>query len=1294
MSLMVQTGHSGGFYSIDVSPDGSQYATAGKDSVVRIWESRTGRQLFALAGHTDYHLSAITSVRYSGDGRSIVSCSDMEVIVWSATTGERLLTLEWDVTEEATWAELSRDGTIVVTGGSLGATRFWNRTTGALLDEVNYAANDGAVSPDGSMLANAGTGGIVRILNTESRSQVNALHCGNEVNSVVFSPDGSMIVIAGELNRTMSKPAIVRAWATANWKLLYTIEDPLRSFDKIAFAPDSSKFATTSSATDVVRVWDSASGRLLDQIDSQLEYVWDVDFALDGTLLSVGTRAPFASYNYLSTGFGRIQASRVSRQRSLSISEDGSFFITGSGGVHVWNADFSYRTLQYAEDCQSVAVSLDGTFIATGDDRGVVRIRDAETGSLIQTMDLVALEDSILSESDYRTHEDRRNVNHVEFSSEGSRFLASMCSVVHVWTRQRGGQQYEYDAEISRQQRIISDEYFDDPHFSPDGSIIMNQGFYLTSYDFSTGDLVNWEHLEAATARQYSPDGSRVVTGYWNGEVQTWNAETKSGPIKNFLGHTDSVYSAVYSHDGSKILTSSSDNTARVWDAETGSSLAVLSGHSRVVLQAFFTQDDSHIVTLSLDNTIRVWKTETGEEVCALVSFEGGGWAVTTPDGRYDLSNTGNTDDLYWVYTDSGRGILESIDLDQLKDEYYTPGLFAQVVGYREAERALPIPIQERALKLFPSTTVERNGDIVTVTARNRGGGIGAVEVFLNGKSVLRKRPNNPSKDEFTFIIDTSEKRYSRLLIPEWDLAEGVTNNIRAEAYNYDAEAVGNKQYWSSRSKPVNVPPPPVTTAHKPKVYILAAGVSDYVGNGMDLKFAAKDARDFADATTAAAVAWVGEENVETHLLVSDEIEDGAKPATKENIKAAFEKISETARLTDIFIVFLSGHGVSAGSASDEYYYLTADAADANLQLLSADVARKTITGAELSAWMLDVPAAKQALVLDTCPAGAVASLSEDKSVTGDLKRSWERLKDRGGVFVLAGCAANSVSYEASVYGQGLLTYSLLEGLKRDDGILRTDGETKFIDLFAWFSYAEDRVPQLTREAGIGGVQKPELKSVKYGARTFDVGVMNDVVRAKVRLEEPRPVVLPSLPFPDENDRRLNDTLGLAKAINALDKSSGTRGGNPGVSVWKVDEHPGAYVVGGKYSLLNGTLTVTVFVDRWSDPLEGALEPSPIEEFVLVTDETDVVKVAEEIWNKAAVIIAEDHAKPRRAGETNMKPAMNAVHVTTTPLPIRMSMRALPLLCLSRLGIGRAPRIARSSRNVLLAHGFNAPRAA
>ena len=82
-------------------------------------------------------------------------------------------------------------------------------------------------------------------------------------------------------------------------------------------------------------------------------------------------------------------------------------------------------------------------------------------------------------------------------------------------------------------------------------------------------------------------------------------------------------------------------------------------------------------------------------------------------------------------------------------------------------------------------------------------------------------------------------------------------------------------------------------------------------------------------------------------------------------------------------------------------------------------------------------------------------------------------------MFVSMGSTADAVSYEARHYEQGLLTYSLLEGMKGT--ALRED---QYVDINGLFQRAVEEVPELAK--GIGDIQKPRIASL--GGASFDIG--------------------------------------------------------------------------------------------------------------------------------------------------------------------------------------------------------------
>jgi hypothetical protein len=91
-----------------------------------------------------------------------------------------------------------------------------------------------------------------------------------------------------------------------------------------------------------------------------------------------------------------------------------------------------------------------------------------------------------------------------------------------------------------------------------------------------------------------------------------------------------------------------------------------------------------------------------------------------------------------------------------------------------------------------------------------------------------------------------------------------------------------------------------VTPVSKPNLYLLAAGVSQYKNWEYNLDFAAKDARDFAAVMQRQQGLLYGK--VETRLLTD-------KKATRDGVMDGLEWICQSAKSSDVAMVFLAGHG-------------------------------------------------------------------------------------------------------------------------------------------------------------------------------------------------------------------------------------------------------------------------------------------------------------------------------------------------------------------------------------------------
>jgi WD40 repeat protein len=233
---------------------------------------------------------------------------------------------------------LSPDGKLVAASGDT-ALRLWDITTGA-----ERAALDGSGSPEfspsGKLLAFA-TGGYgdnhtVRLLDTETATEIGTLLGMSRAWSVAFSPDGQTLAVS-DWDR-------ISLWHVNDFQAPWLIESVNPGWARdLAFSHDSRLLAVATN--DRIAVFDLQSqGAPGYSLQSPLGDVWSLAFSPDGSRLAAAVgdhQSGMAQIWDVATGqpLAALQGHRH-RVTGIAYSPDGRRLITSShdGSLRLWDA--------------------------------------------------------------------------------------------------------------------------------------------------------------------------------------------------------------------------------------------------------------------------------------------------------------------------------------------------------------------------------------------------------------------------------------------------------------------------------------------------------------------------------------------------------------------------------------------------------------------------------------------------------------------------------------------------------------------------------------------------------------------------------------------------------------------------------------------------------------------------------------------------------------------------------------------------------------------------------------------
>jgi WD40 repeat protein len=1128
VELVAQTGQST-IAACALSSDGKLLVSGSIDHTVKLWEASTGLELRTFYGHLD----SVTAVSISPDGKVAASAGmDDTVRLWDVDSGQPLRIMPGQTTRST--LSYSPDGRWLVLGQFDGTVLVWD--VAHFYNEQTIAADTGqitavAISANSKWMASAGKDLKVKIWNLATGELTRTLtgHTG-ELTGISFSQDGKLVA-------TSSRDQTLKIWRTDTGAQVKQVDisadDPkdsyqLNAFYSVAFNPDGNSLI----AGDVSHgyVWDAQTFALRTKFDKAYILMSPLPFSADGTAfasLNVSGNSP-ELYDAKtgrpllpSSGFEDSYSTMLS---NLSLTPNGQGLQVGFlSSFGIWELTARSDPKRFVG--HGAVLNRAGTILAYNTTREIVvwdlqndkKLRSiANLASPVRGMDMSADAQWIV----YRGNDDVTRLLDANSGKE-----------VRTLDKNTPG-------------RVLK--------FSPDGNWIAScdalEPVRVWRVPDGTEVRLNRENSYSVWCGSvaFSPDSRRLAISASDG-VKLWefasSGEVRTFSTGDFIGN---LFDAVaFSPEGKTLAAVRSGYGICLFDVAAGALLKTLATPLGQPQNPVFSADGKRLFAGYNDSRIRIWDVALGQELATVAILESGdGWAIVDSKGRFDASPAGMRL-LHWVVGN------ETIELSQLKERYYEPYLLAKLMGFNK--EALRDVTAFTSVALYPE--IKAMGDVdasgkLRVQLKNRGGGLGRIQVLVNDKELFadaREGNFNPKAAQATITIDLSGA----------PAAAGEDTPVQVIAWNQEG-------YLSSRPAQTVWKPAGVAEKRRPDLYAIISGISDYDAPELQLKFAAKDADNMARAME------IGGSRLFEHVHVMAFSTTSKNPElqpSKANLQRAFKE-AENSQVRDVLFVYLAGHGVSR---NDTYAYPTKQARTLDLSD-PAILEQSAVTSEELVAWVKKVPARHQVMILDTCVAGlAAAKLVEKRGAPSEQIRALDRMRGRTGFHVLMGSAANAASYEATQFGEGLLTYSLLEGMR---GAALRDGE--FIDVNKLFQYAADRVPQLAQN--IGGIQRPEV--LAEGA-SFDVGELLEEDKEKIPLAVVKPVIL----RPTLLDADGEDSLGLMPALRKRLREESYvkgRGDTAGPAAIFVDEEemPGGIRPSGNYTVTDKAVVVNLNLKR------------------------------------------------------------------------------------------------------------------
>lgn len=506
-----------------------------------------------------------------------------------------------------------------------------------------------------------------------------------------------------------------------------------------------------------------------------------------------------------------------------------------------------------------------------------------------------------------------------------------------------------------------------------------------------------------------------------DGRAIAWAA---AGEPRVMAGAGSGATSAAFSPDGTAVAFGLGAGRIVAYDLATGRETASLNPSGGAALSLAFARDRAGLFAGTSDGAARLWDLERRRDVLRLQSTTAG-WIVIDHQGRFDGSESG-IGAAAWT----AKGL--DLSLESFARTYFEPGLLSAHVDRQERRlHATPgSPIE--GIRLPPQVEIDlperpkSAGDAFTaiVVAEDRGGGIGELRLYHNGKLV----------EPGALVQEQQAKQAGRSfrVAAYRVVATAGTNTLRGAA-------TGDRQVEGlSKRETIQVAGQPLPST----LHIVAFAVNKYRARELTLGYSVGDADAFVERVKRATG--------DLFASVRERKFYDAR-ATRDGIAAALAGMTDV-QPQDVVIIYFAGHGVLI---DEEWAFLPQDV---RFSRNVRDYLPQGFTGTAIQDAMVTMRAQRILLAIDSCHSGG--GIVPFESRQDFHRRLFREVSRASGVTILAASRWDQSAAELNQLGHGVFTYVALEGLaggadREKDGVITAHELTDFV---------AERLPNLSEQ--------------------------------------------------------------------------------------------------------------------------------------------------------------------------------------------------------------------------------------